>query len=1055
MRRIIAYFIRNSVLINLTILLIMVFGYFSVRNLTSSFFPKQDTKFILIEAVYPGASPEEVEEGITLKIEENLQGVSGIDRVTSTSAENTATIQVELLSTADADIVLQDVKNAVDQISSFPQGLERVVVYKQEILNFTAKMALSGNVPLQDLKEKAQQVEDDLRASEEISKITLTGYTPQEIEVAARENLLRSYGLSFDDLASAVRAANIEVTGGTIKGAEKDVIIRVDNKEYYARQLEDIVVKGLPDGRLVRLRDVAKVKDKFEESTDRAFFNGEPAILLTINTLNEEDILQAAAFVRNYIEKFNARNEQVKAILVDDATVSLRERIGLLEKNGLIGAILVVALLGMFLRIRLALWVALGIPISFLGMIILANLAGITINVLSLFGMILVIGILVDDGIVVGENIFQHYEDGESPHQAAVNGTLEVLPSIVSALTTTSIGFAFFFFIEGQLGEYFSDVSFVVISALAVSLVEVMLFLPAHLAHSKDLDRNYKPNALKEKVANVMFWVRDKGYRPLLGFILKYKIFYFLVVLSVFILTVGAVRSKVVRTVFFPDIESNSVTVTLELPAGTNDTITENTIQRVARAARALNQDYRQQLQQLEDTEAKNVIEDVELQVGPSRNTATAIVYLTPAENRTIRSFKIASDLREKVGPIPGARKLAYETSTAFGKPISISLSSSDYQELQRASEELKAELRKMETVKDVVDNFRESQPELGISLNEQAKLLGLNPLQVISQVRSGFFGQEAQRLQRGDDEVKVWIRYDRQDRSNREQLREMRIRTPDGRSLPLEQLVTIEEQQGPIAINHRDVRREIRVDADVASLEVSSVDVIGNITANILPTILDQHPSVDYTLEGQVRETGKLGKSAALVGPPILILMLAMLIFTFRSYTQAVSLILMLPFGLIGAIWGHYIHELPVSVLSILGFVALIGILLNDGLVFTNTLNDKLRTGMTYEKAMVETGLSRFRPLVLTTITTAAGLGPLIFETSFQAQFLIPMAATVAYGLVFGSFFVATLLPVFLFATNRAKVYAIYLWTGTKPTPEEVERAVKDQRNREKYEKA
>ena len=1055
MRRIIAFFIRNEVLINLTILLIVIFGYLSALNLTSSFFPKQKTKFIIVEAVYPGASPEEVEEGITLKIEENLQGVSGIDRVTSTSSENAASIQVEMLSTADPDIVLQDVKNAVDQISSFPQGMERVVVYKQEILNFTAKVALSGNVPLQALKEKAQQAEDDLRASNEISKIAITGYTPEEIEVAAREDLLRSYGLSFEDLANAVRAANIEVTGGTIKGAEKDVIIRVDNKAYYAQKLEDIVVKGLPDGRLVRLRDVAEVKDKFEETTNRAFFNGKPAVLLTISTLNQEDILQAAAFVRNYIEVFNARNEQVKATLVDDATVNLRERIGLLEKNGLIGGFLVVLLLGMFLRLRLAFWVAIGIPISFLGMIILANLAGITINVLSLFGMILVIGILVDDGIVVGENIFQHYEDGEPPLKAAVNGTLEVLPSIVSALTTTSIGFAFFFFIEGQLGEYFSDVSFVVISALGVSLVEVMFFLPAHLAHSKDLDRNYKPNAVKEKVANVMFWVRDNGYKPLLNFIIRHKIFYFLVVLGLFIFTIGAVRSKVVRTVFFPNIETNSINVVLELPAGTNDTITENTIKRIAVAARDLNQDYRQQLKQDEEAEVKDVIEDVEITVGPTRNTASAIVYLTPAENRTLRSFKIASDLREKVGPVPSARKLAFETTSAFGKPISISLSSSNYEELRLASEELKTSLRNMETVKDVVDNFQESQPEVSITLNEQAKLLGLNPLQVIAQVRNGFFGQEAQRLQRGDDEVKVWVRYDLQDRANREQLREMRIRTPDGRSLPLEQLVNIEEQQGPIAINHRDGRREIRVDADVASLEVSSVDVISEVTRDVLPGILSRHPSIDYTLEGQVRETAKLGNSASLVGPPILLLMLAMLIFTFKSYAQAISLIMMLPFGLIGAIWGHYIHGLPVSVLSILGFVALIGILLNDGLVFTNTLNDKLRNGVKYEQALKETGLSRFRPLVLTTITTAAGLGPLIFETSFQAQFLIPMAATVAYGLLVGSFFIATILPVFLIATNRAKVYATYLWTGHKPEPEDVERAVKDKRNREKYEKA
>jgi multidrug efflux pump subunit AcrB len=1049
MKGIIRFFIHNVMVINLMLILITLFGIISATQLTSSFFPEQDTKFIIINAIYPGASPEEVEEGITLKIEENLQGVSGIDRVTSTSSENTANIQVELLSSADADVVLQDVKNAVDQISSFPENMERVVVYKQEMVNFTAKVALSGDVPLQALKDKAQEVEDDLRQLDNISKIELSGFTSEEIEVSVKENLLRTYAIGFQEITNAIRASNIEVTGGTIKGPQQEIIIRLDNKEYFAENLEDLVVKAMPDGSIVRLRDVAELKDQFEESTDRVYFNSERAIMLTVNTLNEEDILEAAESIRGYIARFNQRNTQIQATLVDDASETLLERISLLEENGLIGAVLVLVLLGLFLRIRLAFWVAVGIPISLLGMIILAGFAGITINVLSLFGMILVVGILVDDGIVVGENIFQHYEAGESPVEAAINGTMEVLPSVFSAITTTSIAFSFFFFIEGQLGEFFSDVSFVVIGALGVSLIEVLLFLPAHLAHTKDLQRDYKSNKVKEKLEQSMFWVRDKVYKPLLSFVMANKLFYAFICTAIFVLTIMAVSSKLVNTVFFPNIESNSVNVTLELPAGTNDTITENIIRHIADQALGLNERYTGQQQ--DDTEAAvDVVQDVEVQIGPAKNEASAVIYLAAAEQRSVRSFVVAGDLREKVGAVPMATKLAYNTNEPFGKPISISLSSDDYAELRSAADELKAQLDELPTVKDVVDNFKENQPEIGIELTEKARLLGFSQADIISQVRDGFFGAEAQRLQRGDDEVKIWVRYDRQDRTNIEQLKSMRIRTPNGRQVPLEELVRFEEQRGPIAINHRNGRREIRVDADVASLETSSVDVLDNIQANLLPDILARYPSVDYTLEGQVRQTRKLRSSAQVVGPVILLLMLAMLIVTFRSYSQALSLLMLIPFGLIGAVWGHFVHGLPISVLSILGFVALIGILINDGLVFINTMNDELRKGRNFRDALFDTGLSRFRPLVLTTLTTAAGLGPLIFETSFQAQFLIPMAVTVAYGLLFGSFFIATLLPILLAGTNRTKVYANQLWTGHRPEPEAVERVNRTKKRKE-----
>ena len=446
MKAVIKFFIKNELLVNLCLVLIIILGVMMATRMNSSFFPSIDEKFIIVEAIYPGASPREVEEGIVLKIEENLKGVSGIDRVTSTSSENSASISIELNSGENADLVLQDVKNAVDQISNFPEDMEQLVVYIQENINFTAKVAIVGDVSLSSLKERAEVFEDGIRALPDISKITIQGFTDQEIEIALQESKLRAYNLTFEDIAQAVRDENVQLTGGTIKGAN-EVIIRSDLKQYNAEQLRSIVVKTLDDGSVVQIKDVATINEDWSENTDKAYYNGKRAILVTVNTLNEENILNAASSVRDYIDEFNQKNTVVQAMLVNDGTEVLIERINLLTENGIIGAILVFILLALFLRIRLAFWVAIGIPISFLGMFILANLYGITINVLSLFGMILVIGILVDDGIVVGENVFQHYERGATKFQAVVNGTLEVIPSILSAITTTCVAFGFFFFI--------------------------------------------------------------------------------------------------------------------------------------------------------------------------------------------------------------------------------------------------------------------------------------------------------------------------------------------------------------------------------------------------------------------------------------------------------------------------------------------------------------------------------------------------------------------------------------------------------------------------------
>jgi multidrug efflux pump subunit AcrB len=1055
MRKFIRYFVRHEILVNLAIVLIAIFGLISLTNLTSSFFPEQGVQFIVVEAVLPGASPEEIEEGITLKVEDNLQGITGVDRITSTSSAGTATIEVELLEKANPGQVLEEVKNAVDRINSFPPNLERIVVFEREPVNFTARFALSGDVPLKALKEAAQRIEDDLRLKDNISKLQLSGYTEEEIEIAVSENLLRTYNLTFEDVARAVQGSNIDITAGKIRGEDTEVTIRADSKEYFANELEDIIVKASQQGEVVRLRDVAKLRDSWSENTDRVFLDGERAVVIVVNTTNEEDILGAAASIRNYLEEFNDRSTVIEATMIEDGTENLQERIDLLERNGILGAILVIIVLGLFLNLRVAFWVALGIPISFLGMFILASFYGLTINVLSLFGMILVLGILVDDGVVVGENIYQHYEDGKKPVQAALDGTLEVLPSVVSAVLTTGVAFGFFFLIKGQLGEFFSDIAFVVIASLTVSLIEVAIFLPSHLTHSKALkEKGTGKNKINKKTIGLFEKMRDKAYEPALRFASHNKIFMTLIVLAMFIITIGLLRGRIVNVTFFPNVERNAVNVSLEMPAGTSDSITQYKLERIQKAALAVNEKYAER----EGEEKGAVVDKMELILGPGSNEGKLNVYLTPAEQRVIKSFDIANDIRQQAGNFPDAKKVSYETQNPFGKPVSISLSGEDLEDIRAVKRLLKDELNQLNTLKNITDNDQANRPEVEVRLTDKARLLGLSLEQVMQQVRNGFFGREVQRLQRGIDEIKVWVRYDLENRKDLSELEQLRIRVPgsggeEGSAYPLEELVELSPDRGLIAINHLNGQREISVEADVSSLDVSAPDVIQNIRANVLPPIIERYPNVDVTFEGQVRQTRKTVGSFQSVGPAILIAMIAILIITFRSVSQAFVLILVIPFSLIGVFLGHFIHALPFSILSGLGVVALIGILINNGLVFINTLNDRLREGKSFDESILITGNARFRPILLTTITTVAGLAPLIFEQSLQAQFLIPMAVTVAYGLLIGSLLMLLFLPAALLGMNRLKVYVLWLWEGHRPDKEAVEHAVREERKKHQYE--
>jgi len=1017
--------------------LIFIFGYYGLQSWKKNFFPVSESRILQIETVYPGSSPEEIEKGIVLKIEDNLRGVTGIEQISSVSQENSGVITIEVERSYNTDLVLQDVKNAVDRIPSFPDGMEPPVIYKKESRNFAISFSLSGDVSLTTLKKFAQKAESDLLAIDGISKIALSGYPDEEIEIALKEDALRAYDLTFLEVSQKVQNANLEVTGGKVRGDKEELIIRANTKGYYADKFQNIVIKTTTDGRIVRLKDVALVSDIWAESPNRSYLNGQPSVIIEVSNTIEEDILFVTESVKEYMEKFNTENSVVKTTLVRDGSTTLNERIDLLVDNGIIGFVLVLLFLAFFLHIRLAFWVALSIPIAFMGMFIVGANSEVSINVISLFGMILVIGILVDDGIVIGENIYKHYEDGKEPMQAAIDGTMQVLPAVFSAVLTTAIAFSTFFFLEGRLGEFAPDMAFVVISTLAFSLVEGAFILPAHVAHSKALSKEAKKNKVEKAFDNIMSTLRDKYYGPFLRFAMKNWVLALSVPIALFIITLGGIRGGIIKLTFFPFIEQDYITVNLEMPSGTRENITEGYLEDIQAAAWRVNQKMSS-----ERADGKDIVENVLLKVGPGTNVGSVTIRLLGTEERQMQSFLISNAIRDEVGEVYEAEKLTFGINTPFGKPVSVSLLGNDLAELNLAKEELKNKLKELPALKDVNDNDKKGARELRLKLKEKAYAMGLTMRDVVGQVRQGFFGFEVQRLQRGLDEVKVWVRYDLEDRGSVKRLENMRIRTASGMQVPLNEIADYEIERGIVAINHLDGRREVRIEAELGDPTASASEIMAEVRAVIIPEVLAKYPSTSVTYEGQSKQQQKTASSGKRVIPIILLLMLAVIVLTFRSLWQAVLVFICIPFALIGVGWGHYFHGHAISLLSMFGIIALIGVMVNDSLVFVSRVNELVKEYKDFDKAVFEAGRSRFRAIVLTSVTTVAGLGPLIFETSFQAQFLIPMAISVAYGMMIATFITLIALPVFLVMLNRIKVGLNWLWTGKRPTNEEVEPA-------------
>ncbi len=1032
MKKLVSIFIRFPFYANIILFIILGIGMISFFSMNRSFFPELSEKYINISVFYPGAAPKEMEEGVTVRVEEALRGIAGIKEVTSTSSENMTSVRVEITGEYDIDETLMEVKNAVDGITSFPVDAEKPIVNKQRSSTFAIFMGLSGDADMISLKEYANEIEYDLYNSGIMSQITLGGFPDLEISVEISEENLRRYNLTFDEVSRAITLNNQDMSGGQIRSDKEEIMIRSRYRTVKPEELEQIIIRGNPDGSYLRIGDVGSVSMKFADVASTSLMNKKPSVSVQVFKLPEEDLTAISEFCNDYADDWNETHTDAKLHVTYDFLEMLKARLNLLYSNGGIGLLLIFITLGLFLSLRLSIWVAIGIPASFGAMFILGIFYGVTVNMISLFGMILVIGILVDDGIVIAENIYTHFEKGKSPMKAALDGTMEVMPAVLTSVTTTIVVFSALFFIKGRM-EFMYEMAFVVVFSLAFSLLEAFFVLPAHLGSKRVLRRNVRQNIgkkIRDTLDSALNFMRNRIYGKSLKFIIKWRYVAMFAPIFLVLITSGLFQGGIIKATFFPAIPFDQFNVDIAYKPGSGEAQTLETLKKVEDAIWEVNAELKDELNDTVDFVNYTFLSTGGAFNGQERGShaGNIFVLLRNLEKSGTSSYEIVSRVRQKTGELPETEKFSIQGRHTFGTPISVSLLGRDEELLNGAKEELIQSLKQIEDVSNVTDVNPSGMREVQLKLKPLAYFLGFSQASLTGQVRQGFFGGQAQRLQHGKDELRVWVRYPKTDRINIGQLEAMRVKTPVG-EYPLSELASYNIERGPVSIKHYNSAREIRIDADVASYDTPVVPIQEKIETEIVPDLLSRYPGVDVAYLGQKKDSDETMAQIRKYFLPAFLIMFLLIILHFKSLSQGLIIVAMIPLAWLGAIWGHGVEGVQVSLLSVWGMLALSGVIINDAVVFLSRYNRFLKEGMPVKKAVYETGLARFRAIVLTTITTSVGLYPIILENSFQAQFLVPMAVALAYGVLVGTGFILVFFPVIILALNDLKRYSRYIY--------------------------
>lgn len=1035
---IIAWFARNSVAANLLMLILIIGGIFSAFLINKEIFPTIELNYVKISVAYPGAAPQEIEDGINIKIEEAIQDINGIKKVRSIASDGFGEITIEVDDDYEPQKILDEAKLRIDAISTFPVNAEKPEIFQIKPQNSVIWVSVYGDLSATEMKEMAKEVRDDITSLPAVTKAEVQGVRDYEIAIEISETKLREYGLTFSQIAKAVQNSSIDLPGGSIRAEDGDILLRTKGQAYTGEDFANIVVSSRKDGSRILLSQVASIKDAFEERLEYTRFNGKAAAIIEIKSIDDQNALAISKQVKDYIAKRSLTlDSTIKLDTWGDMTHYLKGRLNMMLSNMLYGALLVFVILALFLDLKLAFWVMMGLPVCFLGSLLFMPLEpfSLSINLLTLFAFILVLGIVVDDAIIIGESAYTEIEENGHSIDNIIKGAKKVAMPATFGVLTTITAFMPMLMVSGTQGVIWQSIGTVVILCLIFSLIESKLILPTHLAHMKTKTANEKQGFFSNKKRQfnklVLYFIQHK-YRYFINLCIKQRYNVLALFMGILILSISLVISGKVRWIFFPNIPSDFIQLNLEMDEGSSEKNTLNVVQTIEESLYRMNSN-------MEQIYGEPVVKHSFINM-KSRTSAFVMTELTKGENRNIDGVAIAAAWRNELPEMLSVKKLEINASTNnSSNAISFRLQSDDFNELSQAAESLKQKLRSYDGIYDISDNFSTGSNEIRLKIKPEAESLGLTLSDLARQVRYGFYGFEAQRILRNKEEVKVMVRYPLEQRRSIGHLENMQIRTPQGIAVPFSSVAEIEMGQSFSSIVRVDNRRAITVTANANKSQIEPSKVVNEIQKEFIPKLIVQYPNISSALDGESLDEQETLVSLLQGFFLAAFTIYALMAIPLKSYSQPIIIMSVIPFGIIGALLGHLILGISISILSMMGIIALAGVVVNDSLILVDFINRAKQKTDNIREAAIEAGCYRFRAIILTSLTTFVGLIPIIMEKSLQAQIVIPMATSLAFGILFSTLVTLILVPILYvilddIKKSLAKVFHWYLHGSAKP---------------------
>ena len=1029
---IIDWFARNHVAANLLMTILLLGGFYSAFTIKKEVTPSVDVDVITVVVPFLGATPEDVEEGVLIKIEEAVQDIEGIKEMIATAVRNSGSVSIEVDSDYDVLDILDQVKNRVDAISTFPDNTEKPVYSRVQFQQQVMLITVSGELDERTIKEFAKQIRNEIVSIPGVTRAEVIGGRAYEISIEVSEFTLQAYDLTLAEVAQAVRMGSLDLPAGSIRSDSGDILVRTKGQAYIGRDFEDIVVRTNTDGTRLLLKEIATIRDEFIERDRYSEFNGEPALSLQVLSVGNQSELEIAEKVKSYItEKQQTLPSGIHVTAWADTSYYLKGRLDMMLKNMAYGAALVFLILALFLRLKLAFWVMVGLPIAFMGAFFLMPMVDVTVNMLSLFGFILVLGIVVDDAIVIGESAYTNMRAKGHSTDVIVEGVMKVAVPATFGVLTTIAAFMPILMVTGVTGQFFAAVGWVVTLCLVFSLVESKLILPAHLVHMKV--KHYEKDTHNVFIRFQRFFSEglhhfvDDFYAPLLEKAMKRRFLTLSIFISALILSIGLLLGGLLRFVFFPDIAADFLQVTMEMNEGTPPANTHAALRRIQEGLWEVDR----QVSEEEGVKSGAVVTNV-VSFARSDTSGSIIAELVKDEVAIIDGQEVLRRWRAEVGDVTGVKTLGFSGATGGpggGPAVSLTLTGSNIEQVARAAKELERRIRLYDGIYDVRNSYERGTAEIKLNIKPEAESLSLTLADLARQVRAGFYGEEVQRVQRGQDEVKVMVRFPRDERDSVGYLDNMRIRTPDGGRVPFNAVAEVELGEAPLRIQRFDRERAVRVSAEVDKEMAEPDKITKDILEIELPQVMAQFPGVSYSLSGASQAQQEVQHDLIIGALFALFMIYTLMAVPLKSYAQPLIIMSVVPFGVIGALVGHWIIGIEVSMMSFFGIIALAGVVVNDSLILVDFVNRERRLGSPLIQAIRDAASKRFRAIVLTSLTTFFGLIPIVLETSLQAQIVIPMAVSLAFGILFATVITLFLIPILYLMLEDFKTWLKAVW--------------------------